>query len=277
MPVDPTQPRKILVVHGVQTKTNVDVNPHKKIDGLVRDRLAGVPVDFTTEIYKYEDINDAAQSKLQAVIAAFLTPLEKQVPFGSLLGKIVRNGVDLVGDVLIARRDGTTARVIRQGLIDKIVSIYNAGHPLYIVAHSLGTIYAFDAINELIRTRDFFDRSSRRTWPVQGLVTMGSPLGLSMFKRNRVSSLGAGQKFFRWVNYWDRTDPVVSGSFYGKPHVGYRIVERFGSDDGVGRPVDQGWFIQDRVVDTGKVWLMAHTAYWTHPGVGDDLATLITS
>ena len=66
-------------------------------------------------------------------------------------------------------------------------------------------------------------------------------------------------------------DPVVSGSFYGSPQQGYRIAERFVTDAGT-----SGWDIQDRVVNTGKAWLMAHTAYWNYPPLGDDLASLMS-
>lgn len=77
-------------------------------------------------------------------------------------------------------------------------------------------------------------------------------IGLSI-KRNRVRAFGAGRHFFRWINYWDRTDPIVSGSFYGKPQQGYDIVEKFAAGD-----ADSGRFIQDRVADVGRAWLAAH-------------------
>jgi hypothetical protein len=264
MPVDPKKQRRILVVHGVQTGTNADLDQHKLIKSLVTDRLNGAPVDFDVDIYRYEDLNDATKNKLSRVLKLFLDSVVAE--------KTVDVGVDLVGDVLIALKDGSTAHRIRQGLIAKIMQSYEQGYPLYIVAHSLGSIYAFDAINQLIARRDLFDRESRKTWPVQALVTLGSPIGLPMFKRNRVTPFGPGRHFFRWINYWDRTDPIVSGSFYGKPQQGYDIVERLSSAD-----AQTGWFIQDRVVDVGPAWLLAHVGYWRHPAVGDDLATLITT
>ena len=272
MPVDPTKQRKILVVHGVQTGKNEDVNPHKKIQELVEARLNGVPLDFKAEIYKYENINDAALGKLNKVFDAFVGPMLNKVPLGGLLGKVVRGGVDLVGDVLIKVADGSTSRVIRDGLIERIEEFHDKGHPLYIVAHSLGTVYAFDAVNQLIGDSRYFKRDSRKTWPVQGLLTMGSPIGLSMFRRSRIKHLGDGRKLFRWFNYWDPTDPVVSGSFYGKPTQAYRVAEKFDTTS-----PKCGWFVQDRVIDTGKLWVMAHVAYWRHPGIGDDLATMVGS
>jgi hypothetical protein len=179
---------------------------------------------------------------------------------------------DLVGDVVIALEDGSTAAKIRAGLRERILETFEEGNPLYLVAHSLGTIYALDVVNALMKEEGIFDRESRKTWPVQALITMGSPVGLSMFKRSKVTQLGEGRRFFRWANYWARTDPVVSGSFYGKPQQGYHIASRF-----ITSSETSGWFIQDRVVDIGKVWLLAHSGYWDHAPIGDDLARLITS
>lgn len=264
MAVDPQKQRRILVVHGVQTGTSEDLDQHRLIQALVTDRLNGAPVDFAADIYRYEDLNDAATRRLRRVLNLFIRNI--------IAEKTVDLAIDLVGDVLINLKAGSTAQKIRQGLIKRILGIYEEGNPLYLVAHSLGSIYAFDAVKELIGRPELFDRQSRKTWPVQALMTLGSPIGLPMFKRNRVQRFGPGRHFFRWINYWDRTDPVVSGSFYGKPQQGYDIVERFETETD-----ESGWFIQDRVVDVGRAWLAAHIGYWRHAAVGDDLATLITT
>lgn len=267
MAVNSSMPKKILVVHGVQAGDDDDQHQDKDIKKLIEGRLNGTPLSFNTEMYRYEDMNDqdAALKLLRIVLPLFVNNLIAQ--------KAVDLTLDVVGDVVIALRNGSTAQKIRQGLVDRIVNIHDEGYPLYILAHSLGTIYAFDAINQLIGTDGYFNRDNRKTWPVLGLVTLGSPLGLRMFERNQVKPLGQGgegKKFLRWVNYWDRTDPVVSGSFYGKPEEGYDIVERFSTRDDA-----CGWLIHDRSLDTGKQWLMAHTAYWSHPPLGDDLVSLL--
>ncbi|MDD5530230.1 MAG: hypothetical protein PHX21_09405 [bacterium] len=274
MSVDPKKPRKILVVHGVQTGQNNDINSHEGIKKLIISRLTPEQlsiVKFETEMYRYENINDNAQRGLKKVLGIFLVNLLGKVPVGALVGKLVENGVDVVGDVLINLQEGSTAATIRDGLISKIENIYEQGNPLYIVAHSLGTIYSFDAINKLIKNKKYFDRKSRTTWPVQALVTMGSPIGLSMFNRNRVENFKPGSNRFRWMNYWARTDPVVSGSFYGKPVEKYQIAEKFSTNP------NSGWNLQDRVVDSKQAWLGAHISYWNDSGIGDDLVSLITS
>jgi hypothetical protein len=267
MPVDPDLPRKILVVHGVQTGTSEDQDQHLIVDEAIRDRLNGLPLDFETDIYRYEDLNDEAQRKFRDLVRLLVTAMGAKIPLAA-----TDAAIDLIGDVVVNLADGSTAEAIRTGLETRILDLYEKGNPCYVLAHSLGSVYAFDVVNRLISTNGLFERDRRRTWPVQGLVTIGSPLGLSMFERHRVRKLGPGRKLLRWYNYWDRTDPIVSGSFYGRPQQGYRIVERFTNNG-----PDAGWLIQDRVVDIGRAWLMAHVGYWRHPALADDLITFISS
>jgi hypothetical protein len=264
MSVDSSKPRRILVIHGVEAGKDEDQHQDEDVTKLIQTRLSGAPLDFETEMYRYENINDRAQRRLRNVLSLFKTNILEE--------ETVDIAVDIVGDVVITLQDGSTAATIRQGLVDRIEETFEEGNPLYLLAHSLGSIYAFDAVNELIDADGYFERDDRKTWPVQGLITIGSPIGLRMFKRSKVTSLGEGtkSKFLRWINYWDRTDPIVSGSFYGKPNEGYNIVERFATDE-----PEVGWLIQDRVVDVGRAWLEAHVGYWSHPGLGDDLVALL--
>lgn len=73
--------------------------------------------------------------------------------------------------------NNSTAQKIRTGLKDKIIECYNADTLLYIVAHSLVSVYLFDVINELIS-----DSDDLLEWPVQRMITIGCPLGLAMCK-----------------------------------------------------------------------------------------------
>jgi hypothetical protein len=266
MPVDPTKPRKILIIHGVQTENNAVLNQDKLIEQLLMSRLGNLHLNFETDLFRYEDLNDQTQIKYQNLIKLFTL-----VPVG---GRLLKDGIDLVGDVVTAKQDTSTAAMIRQGFKNKILAYFDAGNPCYIVAHSLGTIYAFDVINELIKDRRFFDQSSRKTWPVQAMITLGSPIGLNLFRKNRpkLLELGEGKNKLRWLNYWDRTDPVVSGKIFGQNIIGFDIAEKYLTDSPT-----QGWVIRDIPVDTGRNWLMAHVAYWENPMVGDGLFTMVTS
>jgi hypothetical protein len=261
MSVDPKKQRKILVVHGVQTSSDNEQNQDELVTNLIKNRLGSIPLKFKTELYRYENVNDAAQKKYKQ-----LASLIVKTPVGKI---IADKAIDLIGDVVTSYLATSTAADIRAGLKARILEIFSEGYPCYLVAHSLGTIYAFDVLKELMLENEYFHRGSRKTWPVQGLLTLGSPIGLTMFKQNgrdEVAALGAGDKWFRWVNFWDRTDPVVSGNIFGQQLNGYEIAEKYQSHS-----PKQGWVIRDKAVDTGKVWLMSHVAYWDNPIVGDSL------
>lgn len=254
------------MVHGVQPGSDATLDQDKAIAELIRSRLGNVSFSFECELYRYENLNDAAQKKFK-----LLNKLLVESPVGEAVSEKV---IDIVGDVVIPLSDNSTARQIRQGLKEKILAIHNSGNPCYIVAHSLGSIYAFDVINALIAERLYFDRNSRLTWPVQGLLTIGSPLGLDLFRigRDKIQNLGAGRERLRWLNILDRTDPVVSGKIFGQHFSEYKIAEDFLAADPA-----QGWKIRDLAVDTGKVWLLAHNAYWNSPVVGDKLVDMVTT
>lgn len=260
--VDPKRRRVILVVHGVQVETDEVLNHEVMIRQLMESRRVGPQIDYEVTAYRYENINDATRLRHEKAMGEFAHALLRRTKIDRLS--------DLVTDVLINLNDGTTAREIRSGLIAEILKFYRQGSPLYLVAHSLGTVYLFDALNELMADRRFFQRAKRRTWPVQRFITMGSPLGLNIFRRDRVFDLGSGFKF-PWTNIWDRNDPVVSGSLFGFPVKVYGIVERFAGAK------DLGWLIHDRSIDTAKAGIESHSGYWTHPQVGDALIEMVSS
>lgn len=265
MAVDPSKKKIILVVHGVQLGEDNEFDQDEVIEDLVRSRLGDTHIDFGVDLYRYENLNDAKLNKLKKLSRFIMSS-----PVGSILLKSI---IDIAGDVVISLANNSTANTIRQKLKETILGYYNNGHPLYIVAHSLGTIYAFDIVNELISDNNYFDRNNPLEWPVQGMVTMGSPIGLPMFKatgRNNARNLGAGQFNFKWMNYYDVNDPVVSGNIFGKRLSNYKIAEAYRK----GTPT-QGWFIRDFPTDTGKTWLLAHTGYWNIASVGEGIVNMM--
>jgi hypothetical protein len=266
MPVDPSLPRKVLVVHGVQTSPD-NLNQDILVDDLIKSRIGNTPLSYACELYRYENLNAAAEEKYKELLNLLVAN-----PVGQVVGDDV---LEMVGDVVISLEKGSTADMIRQGLRQAILDIFAAGNPCYIVSHSLGTIYTFDVLNALIGGGGYFDPASRKTWPVQGLLTIGSPIGLDMFKvtgRDSIKDFGAGNNWFRWLNLWDPNDPVVSGNIFGQHLSGFKISELFLS----GQP-EQKWIIRDISLDTGKMWLMAHTAYWHSAVVGDKLVDMVGS
>ena len=263
--IDPNKQRKIIVVHGVQTGNNDDLHQDEAVKKLFESRRGNYSVDADVDLYKYEDLNNTITDPLEKLIGYIVAN-----PIGE---KLSQAAMDVVGDVVISLSKNKVSEQIRQGLEDKIMDYYNNGHAVYVVAHSLGTIYSFDVINRLMQRDDLFDPNNMLNWPVISWLTMGSPLGLEMFKktgRNELTDLGDGENLFSWRNYYDRNDPVVSGNIFGADTNIKSIAEAYEKDND-----EQGWDLNDYVINTGKQHLLAHTAYWEVPIVGEGLVDMV--
>lgn len=173
MAVDPRKPRTVLVIHGVQTGDDSYLNQDWLIEQLLKSRLGNLSSgqyaasiqDRSFSLWKFKQSSAKQISEINQTHSA--NPIDEV---------LAGNALDLIGDVVTARLDTSTAAQIRQGFKDKILDTFTEGSPCYVVAHSLGSIYAFDVINELIKDKHYFDRNSRRSWPVQGFITLGSPI-----------------------------------------------------------------------------------------------------
>jgi hypothetical protein len=266
----------ILVIHGVQTGDDSDITCDQQIKTLVDKSLSGIDkqTDYKVSGFLYENINDEAQTFYQYFI--------KAISGGNpLVGKALDIVVDTVGDVVTAANDTSTAGKIRKKLREQILKSYRSGNQLIIVAHSLGTIYALDVICELMASSYYFKGDDITTWPVQGYVSMGSPLGLDLnilglpvFAKRNIETLSAAASIFPWHNYYNRLDPVVSGNVFGKPiNVdGSKgpVEKRYGDDAMMAK-----WLLQGHAVTSGNQWVFAHTAYWRNPKIGDQLFNML--
>jgi len=262
--VDLLNSRRVLVIHGVQIGEDAQQNQHLSIRDLVDDLHPDLKGTYEVDMFRYEDMNDKSAYGKVAKLLGLFGKIEKGFMFAS-------GTIDMIGDVLIALDDDSSVGAkVRQALEEKILESYDDERPLIVVAHSLGTLYAFDVINKLIDKDNFFIRDDKKTWPVQAFVTLGSPLGLSWFKRTKVSKMGPGNEYFPWYNFWDPSDPVISSSLYGRSVDTYIIEDRFKSHD---KP--SGWAIQDIPVDIGMPHLLAHVGYWNHKPVGNMIANLL--
>ena len=273
MPVDFSKPKKILVIHGVQRGDNDDQTQHETIQANVEDQLRNLGVDFSVDIFRYEDINDGnlAVTIVRKALAALTG--------NAIVGWVVEQSVDIVGDVAIALSEGPTYERIKREFRAKILESYDDGEPLFVIAHSLGSIYAFDVINDLMKEEDYFLPGEVATRPILGWISIGSPLALDLFERDwqdMTNLVPAGQtvnddtRLFPWRNYWDPTDPIVSGSIVGLPWNELKFKEKFGD-----KPYDLGWDARSRSVITGKAHVFAHSAYWKDPFVGKGIRQLI--
>ena len=277
MSVDFRKNAHILAVHGVQSGEAADINSDDQIRELVKRSLSRSHLqrEFEVPDFFYEDINDNAQRFYKAIAGAILRG-------NPLAGRLLRLVIDLAGDVVTAARNTSTAWKIRNRLRREILRSYDDGHQLVLVAHSLGSIYAVDVIGGLMRKDGFFVGDNRSTWPVQGLITTGSPLGFEIdfpgakvFEKRKIESVRNTEfEVFPWHNYFNRLDPIVSANVFGSPVTIQKakgpVERRYGADT-----MAAGWLLQGHVVTSGKQWLLAHTTYWKNPKIGDRLVDML--
>ena len=271
MTVDFNKAPRILVIHGVQTTDKDDFRQDEYIRTTLNALLSSPdlhfdePFDFETVMFKYEDISDDASYLVQRLLASMTG--------NSIAGWVVEKAVDLVADVYLAISGGAVYEQVKQRLVDEIELIHGQQHPLYLVAHSLGSFYALEVINDLMRGYRFAS-GDKAKWPVQGLTTIGSPLGLDLFKRDvavlerrKVGVNVTSTPRFPWKNFWDRQDPIVTGNLLGYPKATdfqWRFERQAAKK--------KGWSIRSDEVNAGHTaHLLAHTAYWTNPTVAQGI------
>ena len=277
MSVDFRKEAHILAVHGVQLGEDESIKSEELVQKLVTRSLSHSHLEREFEVfgYFYEDINDQAQKFYKAIASA----VSSSIP---LAGSALKAVIDIAGDVVTAAKNTSTAKKIRNKLKKQIIRSYKDGHQLVVISHSLGTIYALDVINELIKKEKYFDGDDRNTWPVQGLITMGSPLGLeietlgtTLFEKRKIQPVAkADFEVFPWHNYFNRLDPIVSGRVFGAPlkvrGAKGPVEHRYGEDTKAAQ-----WLLQGHAITSGKQWLLAHTTYWKNPKIGDRLVDLL--
>lgn len=120
-------------------------------------------------------------------------------------------------DLPVKAKDGKlkgAKQVLRQELIDALVA--NQQHEIMLIAHSMGTIVAYDVLRVLGHTGP--------PVPVKHFVTIGSPLGLPHVKQKIIEERKAEGRpkaaklktptlvTDSWVNYADKLDPVAADS-----------------------------------------------------------------
>lgn len=104
-------------------------------------------------------------------------------------------------------RPGTTYKVqdeIRNRFVDAIQAVDKSSGPHIILSHSMGTVIAYDCLKRV-----------RKTAHVDGLITIGSPLGLDEIQDklqpgwSRPDGYPSEKVDGGWINVFDRLDPVA--------------------------------------------------------------------
>ncbi|MEH6446271.1 MAG: hypothetical protein V7784_20440 [Oceanospirillaceae bacterium] len=256
-----------IVIHGVQTGTDDDIESDLQIKKLLQKQLDNIDlqVDFEVIGVTYEDINDEAQRPYQWL----LETLVRSTPLTSLLLSRI---ADVVGDVYSASKGTKTANKIRAKIKKRILKSFNAGHPVYLIAHSLGTVYCLDVLCELMQESDYFTHNSLDCWPVHSFISMGSPLGLTtIFKQREIPPIRQPLAFpFSWHNFHHPLDPVVSGNAFGAPT---KYKGAIGPVESTYKETAKHahWSIEGHRTVQSAQWLIAHISYWQEPIIGDTL------
>jgi len=279
MPVNLNNPPHVLVVHGARRGSASKVRHDRAVTRLISNALAtsNISEDFTVRQYVYEQKKDRHPTvRLGKLLGAAL------IRGRPLVGLALATTVDLVGDVVLNVVDGSTAARVRAGLKAAILESHEAGHRVLVVAHSLGSVYALQAINELMHEDPArFAGHDRRLWAAQGLVTLGSPLGLDfrllglrVFPKIPLVKIPSRCERFPWHNLYSRHDPFVTGRVFGKrmkcDECDGPVERRYRADTDAA-----GWLLQGHHVRTRVKWLAAHSAYWTEPAVGERLVGML--
>ncbi|HEX7481647.1 MAG TPA: hypothetical protein VF331_27830 [Polyangiales bacterium] len=156
------------------------------------------------------------------------------------------------------------------------------GGPYSLVAHSLGSVIAFDFVFNLFVKQQLFAPVNTRFGNVdvadlrrrfRGLYTMGAPIGLFMLRKGELwkpgdPSRNGGPAFstiknplsspdHSWLNFWDKQDVIA-----------YPLEGLFATNAAynAGRP------LQDSEVSTGLEPISAHLGYWKCADVAAEIA-----
>ena len=196
-------------------------------------RVARVMQDARTQL----ETADAAQGPSRALVNAFTTVLQlpmlrQAAQWTSAQGAL--GHLAQVGRYLQRGEPDAQQRTVDVRVRERIHTALDTDRPTVVVAHSLGTVVAFEALHEHPKQVALF-------------VTLGSPLATSavVWQRLRPQPPRTPPTVEKWLNFWDRDDLVVS-----RP----RLKDRFQSNAaGVG-PLTEP-------THTDGVWVHTATKY----------------
>ncbi len=167
---------------------------------------------------EYKDgLKDAIRAKAQDLGGSIIDLAKEKLDIDALanwvLGKTMKDLAFYYDEKRKIKDRKQEIRVARQVLMDELEGGLRplAGERVMVIAHSMGTIIAYDALRNLGHA----DHPVR----VEDFITIGSPLGLPHVKANiyRERESYAGETAVRtptivtgrWINFADRKDPVA--------------------------------------------------------------------
>jgi len=158
--------------------------------------LVGSTADMLKERFEMNNLADWVLGKVLKDLAIYYDPRRK------------------IGDRSRPPQPGQARKVLQKELSDALLPL--KGEEIMLIAHSMGTIIAYDVLRDIGRDDPDFE--------IAQFVTIGSPLGLPHVKgkiEKERAYAGEGKERVRtpsvvsntWVNYADRKDPVALDTY----------------------------------------------------------------
>jgi hypothetical protein len=245
------RPSVIIGIHGLANKPPVDEKTRWWRDAIAEglSRNAGLDAAFRFAFVYWADLryeaplaSDAIAEPYRPQAEAGPLPTEAEAPgltgqdlLATLYAGIDRieeaTGITLVDDVILEHRfddlwhyhgERAFAAEVRTRLSERLAEFHD--HRILLVAHSMGSVIAYDVLRLLER-----ERPDLR---IDHLVTVGSPLGLAKVKMKIADEFGETRvpaNLDRWTNLADGNDIVtLTGTLaedYGPSESGVAVAD----------------------------------------------------
>jgi hypothetical protein len=242
--IDFSKKKVIIFLHGIQETDNEETLQHSKVLHDNFSKFVSDQVDDYLIIHPvlYESINDES-----------LTEYGKQGIINYLISKtdIADYAVDVINFVSFNKYH----KMIDKKIQETILHYAEQQYPVYIVGHSLGSMYGLHVINKLIEQhKDCYELESVH-WPVQGCITLGSPITNKEFFNTIEFIPFNGVDVIEWINVFYENDIVTDLPFFDEVN----LEEEIGKID--------GWKYTQHVLQSDEGLIDSHTHYLNDPTV----------
>ena len=260
---------QLLMIHGMGESNSE--NEYGELEKRIRNKLYD-PERFEFVRVEWQSITHNAEEKIYSVCLPNLNFVRKI----EYVGPVRYFMTFYVGDIIAYSAEPASKNGIRKKVWSQIKGPCGTG-PYSILAHSLGSIIAFDYLFKLFVKKTFLwpgsaKVSSRKTLDrytgnFRHMFTFGSPIGLFMLRQGKlwlteepfgkiINPVPTGHE---WLNFYDKQDAVT-----------YPLTDLFALNSAnIGAP------IRDIVVDTGDLIANSHTDYWFNDDMADQIADVL--
>jgi hypothetical protein len=264
---------RIVFIHGI-APTVINWDFSERLSGQIKRKLMdygvipeGATAEEIDEIITFDRVNysmigDDAQLRL---LQAYEQETAKLYNFvyrlNSVAGldKIRRQIITSVSDVMVYKSDYWKGE-IQQMVLDKLDPYIGSGDSVSIIAHSLGSVVAFDTLHENVNKKPEWVAAGYRP---TNLFTMGSPIALFTLDLNREFGTPGSPD----DPEWQRRQLVQPDGVW------YNFLD---AQDLIAYPLEilfqDKFTLQDIVVQTGTNPRKAHDGYWDNDEVTDFVA-----